>query len=1156
MPFETLDPRTPIVLLPVRLETRWFAASATQHELRVRIFPDAAHVTRRRDGVESNERRETERYWRTRIADGENATTTLTAWQSLAATFGVPRAAWLVKALQPRVENGTPVFPDVPLIDDAAASVDTTEATALPSRFMVIGYDGRLRIFAVTGRPVPEALAVGPAEDTDDARRWQIAFDAAEAVGMGVRIRVPVAQAQRITRLIVLGVRESITPDASARTLADLIERHAIDRGAALLPAGSPTNHTATSRAGNALRPNGVPPASGSDGARLATALGLERADLQWVADNERTSDLAARTMNAVLWPATWEYFLEQFAAPLCTPEQRAAGRTLFVDHVRARGPFPSLVLGRQPYGILPVSPMARWKPAQGETGALANLLLQLRGRWMPASAGTPRLPDGGDAMQTLLDILALQPASVRWLGRAAADIEISVPRWLEDFGFEHAIEALRDRLRNDLVEELVPLGFSAEAARQVEPLIYAASPYDVDLPLATRRGFTVFNPGVSPSTYLNAIAAAAPEQLRTHAVSGASPRTLLYLLARVATLRVMERTANDITATAVARPGAAVRDRTVVLDPADGTRATFTRATSRFGNRPAGEILARPDLPQDTIFSPLREHRRALRALAELPPAEVERLAAESLDLASHRLDAWTTALATERLFANRAAGLRGAYIGAYGWLEGGRPPAQLARDGAAPSDAPGHGYVHAPSLEHARTAAVLRAGFVARPTGDLAVNLSSDRVRRARWLLAQMSAGESLAALLGYRIERELIERGLGPQIAGLRAQFPLAESEAGPVAHPRLDGLAAHRSWSATPPAPALRAIAASIAEMIDALADLLLAETVHQQVNGNSGAVAHLLDALEAGSAVPTDPAVVRSPVAVDTVTWQVVLSLGSATPEQWVERLLPPLASLQATMRLRLADGGEMATDVSLSVGALEFGALSPEELAARFAAQAPSGVEVLGVTLSAPLERAHTIARAAHRALKSSRPLEAAPALLAADELSTPFERAAWLSDLARVRPVLEGLELIDLAQRLPISVWKDASRPAERRIVMIGTPPDASALRGLVLDEWKETTPRSEVTTGLAFHHDVPGSRAPQAILIAVPPDPAGRWTEDVLEATIAETIDLSFIRLARPSAVWGRLLPAIYLAENLDDDTVSTPLTDAAIRINVAES
>jgi hypothetical protein len=36
----------------------------------------------------------------------------------------------------------------------------------------------------------------------------------------------------------------------------------------------------------------------------------------------------------------------------------------------------------------------------------------------------------------------------------------------------------------------------------------------------------------------------------------------------------------------------------------------------------------------------------------------------------------------------------------------------------------------------------------------------------------------------------------------------------------------------------------------------------------------------------------------------------------------------------------------------------------------------------------------------------------------------------------------------------------------------------------------------------------------------------------------------------------VWGTLLPVIYLAENLDDDTISTPLSDAAIQTVVTDA
>ena len=45
------------------------------------------------------------------------------------------------------------------------------------------------------------------------------------------------------------------------------------------------------------------------------------------------------------------------------------------------------------------------------------------------------------------------------------------------------------------------------------------------------------------------------------------------------------------------------------------------------------------------------------------------------TLDLASHRLDAWITSFATKRLASMRASQPQGVYVGAYGWVENLRP-------------------------------------------------------------------------------------------------------------------------------------------------------------------------------------------------------------------------------------------------------------------------------------------------------------------------------------------------------------------------------------------------------------------------------------------------------------------------------------------------
>ena len=58
-PYAELDVGLPIVLLPVRLETRYFAVNADLVELRVRIFPSRLQVAVDRPGIDPIERDQT-----------------------------------------------------------------------------------------------------------------------------------------------------------------------------------------------------------------------------------------------------------------------------------------------------------------------------------------------------------------------------------------------------------------------------------------------------------------------------------------------------------------------------------------------------------------------------------------------------------------------------------------------------------------------------------------------------------------------------------------------------------------------------------------------------------------------------------------------------------------------------------------------------------------------------------------------------------------------------------------------------------------------------------------------------------------------------------------------------------------------------------------
>ena len=179
-----------------------------------------------------------------------------------------------------------------------------------------------------------------------------------------------------------------------------------------------------------------------------------------------------------------------------------------------------------------------------------------------------------------------------------------------------------------------------------------------------------------------------------------------------------------------------------------------------------------------------------AAEFLRRLPDAVRQALIAETLDLITFRFDAWATSLATRRLAELRNAAPAGIRLGGYGWVENLQRAAPLQRveppQGEVPlyRSAGNKGYVHAPSLAHAATAAVLRSGYLAElQQGDggdspFAVDLSSDRVHRAKWMLDGVREGQSLGALLGYRFERGLHEQGLDRYIHRFRALATLKQ------------------------------------------------------------------------------------------------------------------------------------------------------------------------------------------------------------------------------------------------------------------------------------------------------------------------------------------------------------------------------------------
>jgi hypothetical protein len=302
--------------------------------------------------------------------------------------------------------------------------------------------------------------------------------------------------------------------------------------------------------------------------------------------------------------------------------------------------------------------------------------------------------------------------------------------------------------------------------------------------------------------------------------------------------------------------------------------------------------------------YRALGEMLGSMEWLAGRPVDQLDRALRGVLDVCAYRLDAWYTSLATRRLATVRSATPAGVHIGAYGWLDDLRP-------GSGPAS---QGFVHAPSLPQAATAAVLRSGHLAHNDAEhksLDIDLRSARVRTALRLLEGVAEGQPLAAILGYRFERALRTRSLllAKYILPIRRLAPLRPDGSPPLpvtpseniaARDVVDGVRLLDRWRAeratllgtlqpVPPQADRDALGAELdrlADLYDAVADIMVAEAVHQNVLGNNERAGAVLAALDRQDRPPRMD-FVRTPRTGKSFTHRLLVLIGNeALPAAW------------------------------------------------------------------------------------------------------------------------------------------------------------------------------------------------------------------------------------------------------------------------------
>ena len=931
----SLSTKYPIVLFPVRIETRFQIAARNPH-LQIRVYPDEILADSHEPLLTQQEVDAGRAYWTESWANGE----TLEAWQGLIAGRSTQRAAWVASQTQPdnwvKRPAGAPHFVDGPL--RPGVWTRGVEARTLPDRWIAQAYRGGKLVHQAVSSAIiePLVLTLNPNADPKDkvdpygdgftvARelQWTIDFAAAQAVGMAFEMPLDPQEIQLgFDRLLVFGVKPSATPAANSDSLVALLGSHHYTRGLGFVKQGTPTNNTTD-------QPSGFPPpdpngaisfaierndqglTADSDGVRFMRALGVSTDVASHLANAGITEQVPARAMNQALFPVTMGYFLEQMMAPQFGDDVVDAARDFFQDHLRARGPLPAFRVGAVPYGILPVSSLSTWVPDRQTTAAerqLPDLLRHLLPYWQSAVNQAPHVGQTNDPDGDMAKILAME-ASARevWVRSFAG--KTTVANAIAMFGInpQTIYQEVQALITTNV---LASLGHPEWIVRVME-LMNLSAAAQFRYSFVTDKPLSEIDPLPDAGNYIAQLAAATTVDQILAGYSNKEPTALLYQLLRHATLRECYRVVfNTLVDYNQATPGERIEpELTAVAVTRTPPRTTWQRMATvvpAVSSRFLGDAV----LSEAAAFSvDMKSYQTALGILQKLPTAELGRLLTETLDVCSHRIDAWITGLASARLDVMRERTPTGVHLGAYAWVENLQPrfsqrttPVDLPDGRHVVAQNDNGGYIHAPTMTHASAAAVLRNAYLSQSDGNrqrYEIDLSSARVRQATFVLDGVRQGQPVGAVLGYTFESYLHEQQLDQFIDGFRAQFPLQSNPATDTGLPTeavaardvVDGLRLRNAFAGgtdvfapLSPAPSaaergkITSQLQQLNDVFDSLSDLVMAESVYHLVQSNTSGASAAFDAA-VGQPAP-DPAVVQQPRGGTSLTHRLAVVLGS------------------------------------------------------------------------------------------------------------------------------------------------------------------------------------------------------------------------------------------------------------------------------------
>ncbi|HEU4414552.1 MAG TPA: hypothetical protein VFT65_07180 [Candidatus Angelobacter sp.] len=722
-----LDAATPVLFLPVNIETRFMDVSDGRSELWIRIYPDQIAINSHEPELTSQEIVDGTTYWDAVWRAGNPPPSIDDAkapWRGLASLYGSPRAAWIAQMMTPSNITLQPAAPTPAGSDPNPKPIYPTPVTrqgswtkpaiadALPDAWTVVAVSGTQQT-VFRGGPITPGLAVGltpsnvafpPGQPVDPGMKWLIDFDAALAAGMA--LKAPLTAQQRaggFERLYVYGLRTQTA--SGGDDFAGLLTAHHYTDGFSLIPQGAPTNNTsdadsaysrkdldfeisfAVERSASLIQdPN-------ADGNAFAKLIGIDPANLSHVGSADGTDERNGNDMLTALWPATLGYFFSQMMADVFTPQQIETARQYLMSNAVPRGSVPAFRVGRTPYGVLPVTSLRRYpkqptRLAGSFEPALVDFLLRLWPTWLASSTIAPHMQNSGDPDAQLAQVLGMDASSMTFRGRQVLgddflwnyitfqgiQVPIVNPWWLQHLARGRAVLDSYNYQAWD--PRVIHLGLGETSFPVPFPTVQAGPLSETD-PLKPDADLGAGHKG----NYIQWLRQASPGDIAAENYPGPKPTALLYKILRQSVVLDYAKLASIAEINASRLQISQLREQEIIGVQPTASGPALPKVST-------WDILARPSIPNPHLswadylfnldpapqspFAQLADLRACLDRLASLPTAELDRLLTETLDSCSHRLDVWATAVATSLLNGKRSAQANGVHLGCFGWVEG----------------------------------------------------------------------------------------------------------------------------------------------------------------------------------------------------------------------------------------------------------------------------------------------------------------------------------------------------------------------------------------------------------------------------------------------------------------------------------------------------